>query len=60
MPRHLVIPSNIWFNNKTFCNATVFQNIEVLPAEETSGFVSMLTLDNGIGHYFPISAKTKK
>jgi len=51
MSRHSVIPPTICFNHKTFCTATVLQNIEVLAAEETRGFTFMLTLDSGIGHY---------
>lgn len=60
MSRPSVIPLTICFNNKTFCTATVLQNIELLAAEETGGFTFMLTLHSGIGHYLAISAKTEK
>lgn len=57
MLRHSAIPPNICFTNKIFYIVTVLQNIEVLAAEETSGFTYILTLDSAIGHYLAILAK---
>lgn len=60
MSRYSVVLLTVCFNNKIFCIPVVFQNIEVLAVEETSGFTCMLTLGSGICHYLIFSAKTEK
>lgn len=60
MSRYSVIPLTVCFNNKIFCIPIVFQNIDTLAVEETSGFTCMITLGSGIGHYLIVSAKTEK
>lgn len=60
MSRYSVMLLNVCLNGKIFCIPIIFQNIEVLAVEETSGFTCILILDSGICHYLAVSAKTEK